>query len=92
MQMARGCGADMSTPIVILAGGSSSRMAPRHKLLEMVDNQPLLRLQANRALSVSNRVHVILRPGLPRLQHALEGLDVQMQVAEDALDLSLIHI
>lgn len=79
-------GADMTTPVLILAGGSSSRMAPRNKLLENVDGQPLLRLQAWRALKASRDVTVLLRPNQPALKTALDGLPVRILTANEALE------
>lgn len=79
-------GADMTTPVLILAGGSSSRMAPRNKLLENVDGHPLLRLQAWRALKASRDVTVLLRPNQPALKTALDGLPVRILTANEALE------
>lgn len=76
----------MTVPILILAGGASSRMGSRHKLLEEVQGQPLLRLQAWRALKASREVTVLLRPGQPELRRALAGLPVRIVVANEAFE------
>ena len=74
----------MTVPILILAGGASSRMGSRDKLLEPVDGQPLLRLQAWRALKASRNVTVLTRPGRPDLQRALAGLQVRVIAPTEA--------
>lgn len=76
----------MTVPILILAGGSSSRMGARHKLLETVHGQPLLRLQAWRALKTSRDVTVLIRPDQPALEHVLEGLPVTILTANEAIE------
>ena len=76
----------MTVPILILAGGNSSRMGDREKLLEDVGGQPLLRLQAWRALKVSREVTVLLRPGTPALRRALTGLQVRTLVVPEAFE------
>lgn len=76
----------MTVPILILAGGSSSRMGARHKLLEPVQGQPLLRLQARRALKASSDVTVLIRPDRPALQDAIAGLPVKLLVAPEAVE------
>lgn len=76
----------MTVPILVLAGGNSSRMAPRHKLLEEVHGQPLLRLQAWRALKASKDVTVLIRPGVPALKQALSGLNVKIISAPEAYE------
>ncbi|MEP4198186.1 MAG: nucleotidyltransferase family protein [Aliishimia sp.] len=74
----------MSVPILILAGGSSSRMGSRQKLLEPVHGQPLLRVQACRALKASPHVTVLIRPDVPLVKQALNGLDVRILEAPQA--------
>ena len=74
----------MSVPILILAGGASRRMGARDKLLEPVHGQPLLRLQAWRALKVSPAVSVLIRPDRPDLESALEGLNVRIIRADES--------
>jgi len=76
----------MSVPILILAGGTSTRMGNKHKLLEVVDGQPLLRLQAWRALKASPEVTVLLRPGQPALRRAVAGLPVRTITPQEALE------
>src|SRR6056297_1571337 len=76
----------MTVPILILAGGTSSRMGSRNKLLERVGGQPLLRLQAWRALKASREVSVLIRPGQPLLKQALSGLNLRLIVAPEAYE------
>lgn len=76
----------MTVPILILAGGSSSRMGSRHKLLETVQGQPLLRLQAWRALKTSREVTVLIRPGQPALKRAVAGLPITLITAPEAIE------
>lgn len=76
----------MTVPILILAGGQSSRMGSRNKLLEEVNGQPLLRLQAWRALKASRDVSVLIRPGQPLLKQALQGLNVRLITAPEAYE------
>lgn len=76
----------MTVPILILAGGSSSRMGSRQKLLEPVQGQPLLRLQAWRALKASRDVTVLIRPGQPALKRAVAGLPVKLLTAPEAFE------
>lgn len=74
----------MTVPILILAGGASSRMGSRDKLTETVGGQPLLRLQAWRALKASREVTVLIRPGRPDLQRALAGLPLRIITQSEA--------
>jgi molybdenum cofactor cytidylyltransferase len=76
----------MTVPILILAGGASSRMGAREKLLEPVGGQPLLRLQAWRALKASREVTVLIRPGQPAVRRALAGLPLHVLVASEAFE------
>ena len=76
----------MTVPILILAGGKSARMGSRNKLLEEVHGQPLLRLQAWRALKASRDVSVLIRPGQPALKQALAGLNVRIISAPEAYE------
>lgn len=76
----------MTVPILILAGGASSRMGSRNKLLEPAHGQPLLRLQAWRALKASREVTVLMRPGQPALRRALAGLTVKTLVVSEAFE------
>jgi len=61
-------------------------MGSRHKLLEEVHGQPLLRLQAWRALKASRDVTVLIRPGVPMLKQVLTGLNVRVLVAPEAYE------
>ncbi len=76
----------MSVPILILAGGASTRMGSRHKLLESINGQSLLRLQAWRAMKASREVTVLIRPGQPALKRALAGLPIKILVANEAFE------
>jgi molybdenum cofactor cytidylyltransferase len=65
-------------PILILAAGRSARMRGRDKLAEPVDGIPLLRAQAQKALTVSPLVLVALpAPDHPRA-NLLDGLPVTL--------------
>lgn len=76
----------MNTPAVILllAAGGSRRMRGRDKLLEPVDGRPLLRRQAEAALSTGAPVIVALPPGDTARRAALDGLAVAQITVEDA--------
>ena len=63
-------------PILILAGGASSRMQGRDKLLEPIGEIPLLRHVAVQALETGHPVIIALRPDDPPRRAALEGLEV----------------
>ncbi|SHI30445.1 nucleotidyltransferase family protein [Wenxinia saemankumensis] len=74
------------TPILILAAGRSSRMAPRDKLAEPVGGVPLLRRQAAAAAATGEPVFVALPgPDHPRAA-LLEGLDVTALVIPRAAE------
>lgn len=73
-------------PILLLAGGSSSRMRGGDKLLEPVDGEPLLRVMARRALEVSSDVYVALRPDRPERVEALADLPVELVLTQAALE------
>lgn len=77
---------DTMNPILILAGGASSRMGDRDKLLEDVHGAPLLRVLAERALRVSDSVTIALRPDRPARGAALAGLAVRPLVLKDAAE------
>ncbi len=75
----------MSAPtILLLAAGRSTRMQGRDKLLEVVADQPLLRLMATRAVKAGVPVRVVLGPGQPERRTALEGLAIEIVEAEDS--------
>jgi molybdenum cofactor cytidylyltransferase len=64
---------------LLLAAGSSSRMRGADKLMELVDDIPLLRLSAEVLLaSQVDEVIVVLRPDDPRRLAALDGLNVRV--------------
>ncbi len=71
-------------PILILAAGGSTRMAPRDKLTEMVEGQPLLCRTARRALATEAPVLVVLPPDRPDRDRAVEGLDLIRVLAVEA--------
>ncbi len=71
--------------LVLLAAGKSSRMRGQNKMLRPVDGIPMLRHAALAALaSKVARVHVVLPPDAPEHAKALQGLDVNPVIAEDA--------
>lgn len=72
--------------ILILAAGSSSRMAPRDKLLEPVAGQPLLRRVAATAVATGAPVVVVLPPDRPARNAALAGMGVRSVTAPQARD------
>jgi molybdenum cofactor cytidylyltransferase len=73
-------------PILILAAGSSSRTAPRDKLVEPVAGEPLLRRTARVACGASDMVIVVLRPDRPGRGQVLSGLPVRRALALDAAE------
>ena len=56
---------NVTCPILILAAGSSRRMRGRDKLLEPVNNQPLIRLECERAVAAGQPVYA----AVPSLDH-----------------------
>lgn len=72
--------------IIILAAGASSRMAPRDKLLEFVDGQPLLARITRFALETGRPVTVVLPTDRPLRNASIAGLPVQKIFAEKAQD------
>lgn len=67
----------LQIPIILLAAGASSRMKGVDKLLETIDNIPLLRRSAMACCdSPATSVSVILRARDPKRQKALLGLPV----------------
>ena len=69
----------MSTTLLLLAGGASSRMGTRDKLLEDVKGEPLLRQRAKICLSVkADLVRVVLPPDRPLRTKALDGLSLEV--------------
>lgn len=67
----------MSALIVLLAAGASTRMRGADKLLEPVDNQPLLRLMAQRCVKAGPTRIVIGRDQTDR-RAALQGIDADV--------------
>ena len=70
--------------IIILAAGSSSRMRGRDKLLEKIDDIPLLRQQALAALAVSNDVIITLPPAPHPRYRTVSDLNVSPLSVKDA--------
>jgi CTP:molybdopterin cytidylyltransferase MocA len=68
---------------LLLAAGASSRMRGGDKLLEQVAGQPLLRRQAEAAMSVGP-VMVALPPERPERRAALAGLNLQVATVANA--------
>ncbi|SIN91315.1 nucleotidyltransferase family protein [Vannielia litorea] len=62
----------MTLPILILAAGAASRMAPRDKLLEPIQGIPLLTRIADMACRVSDFVLVALPPDRPARRAAID--------------------
>ncbi len=73
-------------PILILAGGGSTRMRGRDKLLEDVDGEPLLRRQARRALATGHTVFVALPAADHPRKDALVGLDLTILTVPEAAE------
>ena len=79
-------GGGMSTiPIILLAAGQSSRMRGTDKLLQQVDDMPLLRRAALIALD-AGPVIVALPPEPHARYDALDGLPVQIVPVPDAAE------
>ena len=74
----------MTLTILIPAAGSSSRMRGADKLLELINNEPLLRRIAHAALTVTPDVIVTLRVNDPDRSTALQGLPVRILTVPDA--------
>lgn len=70
--------------ILILAGGSSSRMRGADKLLERIDHQPQLARIAQAALASGLPVRVALPPDRPDRHAALRDSPVQIVIVPDA--------
>lgn len=80
----KGAGAQVVVYILITAGGSSTRMRGRDKLMQVVDGDPLIRRQAARALAASPLVAVTLTASHPERLLALAGLNLESCVLPDA--------
>jgi len=68
--------------IILLAAGTSSRMRGADKLLETVDNQPLLQMMADRCVK-AGATRIVLGPNQPKRREALDGLDVEIVEATE---------
>lgn len=71
-------------PILILAAGASSRMAPLDKLTQEVDGVPLLRRTVLSALDAAELVLCTLPIDSPARHHAIDGLPVARVEVPDA--------
>lgn len=71
----------MSGLIILLAAGASTRMRGADKLLELIDNQPLIRMMAQRCVKAGD-TRIVLGPDQPKRREALDGLDVEIVEAE----------
>ncbi|WP_281857863.1 nucleotidyltransferase family protein [Litoreibacter halocynthiae] len=81
----------MSIAILLLAGGASSRMGSRDKLMEDVGGIPLVQQRAMVCIASSaDQVRAVLPPDKPRRAEALEGLDIDIVYNEGAA-LGLSH-
>jgi molybdenum cofactor cytidylyltransferase len=74
----------MTPHILILAAGASSRMRGADKLLERVEDQPLLTRITGAALATGAQVTVTLPPNRPARAKALQGLAVAHVIVPDA--------
>ncbi|MBL4927666.1 nucleotidyltransferase family protein [Fuscibacter oryzae] len=72
--------------ILILAAGASSRMAPRDKLLEQIDGQPLIARSLRIALATGLPVTMALPPDRPDRWRAIEGMGGDRVTVERARD------
>ncbi|MEF3047357.1 nucleotidyltransferase family protein [Pseudotabrizicola sp. L79] len=72
--------------ILVLAAGSSSRMAPRDKLLETVDGRPLLERITRFAVETGALVTVVLPPDRPLRRAALSRMPVRKVIAQTAAE------
>ncbi|MBY6152715.1 nucleotidyltransferase family protein [Vannielia litorea] len=89
----------MTLPILILAAGAASRMAPRDKLLEPIHGKPLLTRVAEMACKVSDFTLVALPPDRPArfaaiedtgarpltVRNAAEGMNASLRAGLEAL-------
>lgn len=71
----------MSGLIILLAAGTSTRMRGADKLLEPVDNKPLIRLMAERCLK-AGKTRIVLGPAQPKRRDALDGIIAEIVEAE----------
>jgi CTP:molybdopterin cytidylyltransferase MocA len=75
----------MTVPILLLAAGASSRMAPLDKLAQTIAGEPLLRRSARTARDSGAPVIVVLPPDRPERAALLAGLDVGQVIAADSM-------
>lgn len=68
--------------IILLAAGTSSRMRGADKLLETVDNQPLLRMMADRCVK-AGATRIVLGPNQEKRREVLDGLEVEIVEATE---------
>lgn len=68
--------------ILLLAAGASTRMRGADKLMETVDNQPLIRLMAARCAKAGT-TRVVVGPDQAKRREALADLDVEIVEATD---------
>ena len=74
-------------PIILLAAGASSRMRGRDKLLEQVDDMPLLRRQAIMAEAVTDGPVLVALPPPPHPRYeVLTGLEITPVPVPDAAE------
>ncbi|MFQ1700876.1 NTP transferase domain-containing protein [Loktanella agnita] len=73
-------------PILILAAGSSSRMRGKDKLLEKLNNQPVLRRQAQRAIATGAQVFIALPDADHPRAAVITDLDVTPLITPDATE------
>ena len=86
-KVARMSSAVSDLPIIILAAGQSSRMRGTDKLLEIVDEIPLIRRQAERARAATTGPVLVALPVAPHPRYeVLAGLDVQPVPVPDAAE------
>lgn len=76
----------MPPHILILAAGASSRMAPRDKLLEQIDGQPLIARSLRTALATGLPVTLTLPPDRPERWQAVEGIGGKRVTVAQARD------
>ncbi len=76
----------MTLPILILAAGAATRMAPRDKLLEPIRGKPLLTRIAEIACKVSDFVLVALPPDRPARFAAIESTAARPLTVRDAAE------
>ena len=76
----------MGVCILVLAAGASSRMRGTDKLLEPVEDVPLLRRQVRAALATGCEVRVCLPDAEGPRALVLAGLDCEIVVVRDAAD------